>query len=118
MKSLTRDMVKFSVSYEPEDLPVRKNYISSGDQEFDRKCEDRIIELLDDGHDWAWCRVTVKASWKSFSVTESLGGVDFGSEPSDGILRSEADSFGLFEDAFESLSNLVIEKMEELKELM
>lgn len=45
-----------------DDTPVRGNAIASGDDKFDRKVEDEILERLDNGDVWAWAQVEVQAT--------------------------------------------------------
>ncbi len=53
--------VTFEVTIESEDIPVRGNCMASGDDAFDKKCEDEILERLENGDDSAWCCVKVTA---------------------------------------------------------
>lgn len=50
----------------------------------DSFCDPRDVKIARDGmergNDWAWCRVTVRASWEGFSGTNSLGGCCYESE--------------------------------------
>ena len=69
----TIDQVNFSVIVHPEEIPVRGNAIASGDDRADKRAEDSIIRQLENGNNWAWCTVEVKATWKSFSASDYLG---------------------------------------------
>lgn len=72
--------VDFKLIVEQDDMPVRGNAISSGDDEFDRKTEQEIIDRADSGDVWAWAQVTVKASWAGFEGFDYLGGCSYKDE--------------------------------------
>ena len=72
--------VEFTLKCMNEITPVRGNCISSGDEAFDKECEDKILKDLDDGNPWAWCYVRVIARWKSFEGSDCLGGCSYESE--------------------------------------
>lgn len=59
--ALLKDRVTYVLSIEPEEISVRGNCIASGDDAYDKKVEDEIIERVDNGDDWAWCTVEVAA---------------------------------------------------------
>ncbi len=56
-------LADFKIRMEPEDTPVEGNALASGDDEEDRKAEETILEQLNNGNDWAWCRVQVVAAF-------------------------------------------------------
>lgn len=56
-------MVSYKLECMPEDTPVRGNAMNSGDADFDRECEDKILADLEGGNDWAWCCVRVTATY-------------------------------------------------------
>jgi hypothetical protein len=66
--------VDISINVEPEHIPVQENLIVSGDEEFDKKCEDEIIARLDSGDVWAWCIVKVTVAPKTLEYTDELNG--------------------------------------------
>ena len=78
-RALTEADVKFEITCMPEDTPVRGNALDSGDPAEDRKIEDEIISDLDNGNEWAWCCVRVRATWKGFTGEDYLGGCCYGS---------------------------------------
>lgn len=73
-KQLTEDDVVFTITAEPEDVPVRGNAIASGDDEYDREVEDKILDDLT-WNEWAWCCVKVTARLKGTALegTDYLG---------------------------------------------
>lgn len=72
--------VDFKLIVEQDDLPVRGNAISSGDDEFDRKTEQEIIDRADSGDVWAWAQVSIRASWAGFRGDDYLGGCSYKNE--------------------------------------
>jgi len=64
MRKLEANDVEFTISVEPEDMPVRGSF-ASGDADADRALEDEIITRLASGDVWAWCHITVTAKWES-----------------------------------------------------
>jgi hypothetical protein len=52
--------IAYTLTTEPEDSQVRGN-ASAIDEETDRENEDRILERLERGDEWAWCVVKVTA---------------------------------------------------------
>ena len=56
-----------------EDLPVRWNLIDSGEDWYDRKLENEVIDRLDRGDIWAWCTVKVTVSGYGLIGTDYLG---------------------------------------------
>lgn len=77
IRPLRSSEVTFTVELEPEDIEVRGNVMCSDDPEFDRQCEDEIIERLDRGDIEAWCYVRVTASWEGISEFAGLGCCSF-----------------------------------------
>lgn len=65
---------------QPEHIPVRGNYMASGNDAEDKACEDEIIERLNSGDDWAWCCVEVRASYAGIDGADYLGGCSYASE--------------------------------------
>jgi hypothetical protein len=64
----------------PEETPVRGNASASDDPALDRKIEDEIIARLDNGDEWAWCTVRVKAIFEDFTGFAYLGGCSYPDE--------------------------------------
>lgn len=57
------NMVSYGIECLPEHVGVRGNAMCSGDDDFDREVEDKIIAELEGGNDWAWCMVRVTARY-------------------------------------------------------
>ena len=49
--------IEFTVTALPECVGVVGNAMASGDDDFDKECEDKILADLDGGNEWAWCTV-------------------------------------------------------------
>jgi len=73
LKKLTEKDVEFIIEIEMDHIEVRGNAVVSGDDEFDKKVEDEIIERLNNGDIWAWAAVTIKAQFGKFEGTDHLG---------------------------------------------
>lgn len=65
-----------------DDTSVRGNAMCSGDKNFDRKVEDKILSRLEDGDVWAWAvvTVTVRDSRTGLEGYDCLGGCNYKSE--------------------------------------
>jgi hypothetical protein len=72
-KQLTLADVEFTIDVLPEDAPVRGNAMASGDDDFDRQTEDRIISDLCSGNEWAWCTIKVTAHYAGLEGCDYLG---------------------------------------------
>lgn len=77
---VTREECIITVRTEPEDMPVRGNAMASGDPQLDREVEDSIIERLESGDEWAWCRVVVNVWWGDFDASASIGACSYDDE--------------------------------------
>lgn len=72
--------VKFGVDVREEELSVRGNAMASGDDDYDRNVEDKILEDLESGNVWAWCEVTVIASYEGIDGVfgyDHIGGCSY-----------------------------------------
>lgn len=69
--------VTYTIEVHPEDIPVRGNAMSSGDNELDREVEDAILARLAQGEEWAWCTVEVIAHWGEHTGSAFLGGCSY-----------------------------------------
>lgn len=117
IRPLTSEEVTFTLKAEPEDIPVRGNLICSGDSEFDKKCEDEVIARLESGDVWAWCYVSVTATWGEFQGSAALGGNSYESEAD--FLESNSDYYeDLKVNALEDLNYQVSRAFEKIKELI
>jgi hypothetical protein len=61
-RRLKPEDVTFTVTAEPEDMPIEGNALASGDDAEDERCYAEIRDQLDRGNEWAWCSVKVAAS--------------------------------------------------------
>lgn len=106
-RKLKADEVTFTVTVEQENIPVRGNCMASGDDAFDRECEDEIIQALDRGDIEAWCYILVTAEWEGSKGHGSLGGCSFMSgthQPVQAQITETIDEHGLREQALDSLN--------------
>lgn len=73
--------ITYSIKVEEENnIPVRGNAIASGDEDFDKECEDKILLDIDNGNIWAWACVTVTANYRGLEGTEYLGACSYKNE--------------------------------------
>jgi hypothetical protein len=79
-KELKLKDVDFEVLCFPEDMALEGNCIASDNEEYDKKVENDLREQLENGNEWAWCRVEVIGTYKSLTATEHLGGCSYKSE--------------------------------------
>lgn len=89
--------------------PVRGS-LESGDPEYEdqeREEEDKIIAELEAGNIWAWCIVTVTASWAGFLGKARVGGVSIiledGSDPEESFVKDYGYYESLVSDAVDNL---------------
>ena len=71
------DGVTYTVSIDFDGTEVRGNASACGDDAVDKRYEDEIIKRLDDGDDWAWALVRVRAEVEGHSADEYLGGCTY-----------------------------------------
>jgi flagellar biosynthesis/type III secretory pathway protein FliH len=74
IQKLIETEAEISIHVHPEDLPVRGNYIVSGDEAYDKEQEDKLLAEME-WNEWAWCTVEVKAKWEGLTASAFLGGV-------------------------------------------
>jgi len=79
MRELTEADVTFSLTAEPEDLEIEGN-ASAVDPETDAETYAWIRRELQSGNDWAWCCVTITATWEGIEGQDTLGGCSYQSE--------------------------------------
>ena len=74
--------VEYRIEVTQDDQPVRGNAIASGDSDYDKKVEDKIIERLDRGDVWAWATVRVVAFVPGYGLEgdDYLGGCTYENE--------------------------------------
>jgi hypothetical protein len=80
MKTLDIKDIHFTIEVEQDDIPVRGNAIASGDDIFDCKVENEIIQRLDNGDVWAWASVKVIGTYKGLSSCEYIGACSYENE--------------------------------------
>lgn len=73
MKKLKLTDISFGIIAHDEHLPIIGNAISSGDIEFDKKVENKIIEEVQKGNEWAWCNVEVYGDYNGIFASAHLG---------------------------------------------
>ncbi len=77
LKKLTKEDCDINIKVEIDSLSIRGNVMVSGDNCFDKECEDEIINRVNDGDVWAWAHVTVVAGYNGFFGQASLGGCTY-----------------------------------------
>ena len=87
----------------PENIAVRGNALASGDDDEDRKEEDRILSELE-WNQWAWCIVKVSIEYCGITEHEYLGGCCYESEKQ---FRED----GSFDDLVEECATTIYLKM-------
>lgn len=80
IRKLTANEVKFQITVEEEDIPVRGNACATDDPVADKEIEDYIFEELSRGNIAAWCCIMVRATWNGFTGRACLGGNSYQSE--------------------------------------
>jgi hypothetical protein len=66
---------------DPDELEIRGN-ASAIDDKTDRETEAWIAGQLRDGNEWAWCVITVTATWRGFTGADVMGACSYESEAS------------------------------------
>jgi hypothetical protein len=79
-RELTEAEVTFSVTLEPEYIPIEGNAMASGDPAADQEVYDWIRAELARGNEWAWCSVKVTAEWNGYQAADYLGCCSYESE--------------------------------------
>lgn len=79
MTSRRRDAVTFAISLAPED-DGPEGYFASGDDEQDAETCADIREQVEQGNDWAWCLVCVRATFGEFAGVAYLSACSYASE--------------------------------------
>ena len=74
---LRPDEVVFRLDVAPEDEPLDGNLCA---HEEDHECSEWTRKQLEQGNVWAWCRVTVTASWRGLVGRDSLGCCNYKSQ--------------------------------------
>ncbi|QLE46551.1 hypothetical protein FD723_40780 (plasmid) [Nostoc sp. C052] len=71
--SKTETIVKYQILVERDSTPVKGNCSASDDEEFDKQMEAEILERIKKKDIWAWCCITVVASYRGYEGRDSLG---------------------------------------------
>jgi hypothetical protein len=71
-RELTLDEVSIEIEVEPEDSSVYYHF-ATDDPERDRAEEVSIDKRARAGDEWAWCCVTVRATWNGIVGEDNLG---------------------------------------------
>lgn len=109
-RELTEAEVMFTVELEEEGVPVRGNFMASGDDAADKADEDAIIERLNGGDTFAWCCLKVTATWRTFSAHDYLGCCSFEGaihQPVEAQAIELADDQGMKQEALKRLNQAI-----------
>jgi len=68
---------KITILVRQDDIPIRGNVLVSGDDEIDRLAEDDVVRQLSEGNVWAWCCITVRATWGPLVGEDHLGACSY-----------------------------------------
>lgn len=79
-RTLTGNDIKIAVTAFPEEIPVKGNAMSSGDEDFDHQVETAIYERLKMDDIWAWTTVCVTGAWEELTMHEYIGCCCYDSE--------------------------------------
>jgi len=110
MKKLTKQDVQIEVIADYDTIPVRGNAIDSGDAEYDKEVEDKIINAIDNGDVWAWASVEVKATYKGLTASTYLGCCSYASEED---FKSDGYYADMVSEVIEDLNSQLNELIEE-----
>ena len=106
--------VTYSVTVEPEDIPVEGNASATGDLEYDHETELWIFDQLKRGNVAAWAVVTVTASvtinGETFSGYDSMGGCSYQSEAS--LVKSALEEYCMKDGALDDLRRTLSKAVE------
>ena len=76
LRQLAEADVEFRIRCQPEEIPFVGNCCCIDDAT-DQRTEEWIRDQLERGNDWAWCQVTVTASWNGLEGHAYLGGCSY-----------------------------------------
>jgi hypothetical protein len=80
LRDYLKEHATFTLRAEQDGIPVRGNAMSSGDDAFDKQVEDGILERLDNGDEWAWACVRVRAEYRGLHGDAYLGCCSYADE--------------------------------------
>lgn len=117
LRKLRPDEVAFTVHCEQEELPIKGNVMASGDERRDQDAEHAVRAMLLEGNVWAWCFITVTASYGDFEGTDILGCCSYDDEAAfksdayweDMKVNALENLRARLEDAFAQLADLVVD---------
>lgn len=75
-----RERASIEWIYRPCEIPIRGNAMASGDDAFDKKCEDEILARIDAGDEWAWFSPECCVSYGTRSASDYMGGCSYADE--------------------------------------
>lgn len=112
MRLFEKNGIRYSVTLEPEDIPIEGNAMASGDSEVDRETETWIRNQLDRGNIAAWCVAIVRA-WIEIDGVRFEGSASLGCCSYESEAECEAamisDDYGLTVDALEHLEETLVD---------
>ncbi len=115
-KAKLKELVEYETSIEPSDIEIEGNAIASGDDEYDKKVENKLREDVESGNEWAWCDVKVTATYKDITGTDTLGACSYEDQNS-----FESEDGGYYSDmkevALDDLYDQLVEMEKALDEL-
>lgn len=79
-RPLARPDITIVVTAFPEDIPVKGNFMCSGDKALDQQLEAEIFKRLKEDDLWAWATVCVTGSWEGLNIHQYLGCCSYESE--------------------------------------
>jgi hypothetical protein len=100
----TIEQVTFKVTCHEEHIPIKGNYIVSGD-DYDREQEQLLLKELE-YNEWAWCCIKVTAEYKGLKECDYLGGCSYDSE-------EDFKNCGYYEDMKATAYSRLIERLED-----
>lgn len=100
------DEVTFSLTAEPEDLPLEGAF-DLGSDELNEETTNAISERLERGDVWAWASVKVTASWAGFEGDAYIGGCNYEDEDD---FRTNS---GYFKDLLKEAANALVSEIED-----
>lgn len=115
LRKLTAEEVTFKLKMVQDSEPIKGNVMASGDDTVDAEAEQWVESQLADGNDWAWCIVTVTATYRSFEGDDALAGCSYESEEAFKACPYYEDMRKV---ALENLNNSMAEHFEALKPLL
>lgn len=105
MRETLKALATITVTAEPEEIPIEGNACACGEEE----CWDAhirpVMDAVDNGNQWAWCAVRVKAELSGFEGHAYLGCCSYANE-------EDFKKGGYFEDMVDEALNDLQEQIE------